>query len=93
MEKEKNILKRNDATFIFSFINREINILNDINTNKKDRKDSIELLYKLLVSDEPCIPSMIIQEILISFNKNFLKLALFDAIDRIREFSLKILIQ
>lgn len=93
IEKEKNIYKRNDTTYIFSFLNREINSLNDINTNKKSKKESMDALYQFLVVEEPCIPSMIIQEVLIAFNKNFIKLALFDSIDTIRESALKILIQ
>lgn len=92
-EREKSILRKNDATFIFSVINKEINFLNDAFSNKKERRDAIEKLYKFIVLDEPQIQSILIQEILISFNKNFLKFALFDQLDKCREFSLKILIQ
>jgi hypothetical protein len=92
-EREKSILRKNDATFVFSVINKEINFLNDALANKKERRDAIEKLYKFIVLDEPQIQSILIQEILISFNKNFLKFALFDQLDKCREFSLKILIQ
>ena len=91
--KEKSILKKTDATYVFSVINREINFLNDINSNKKERRDAIERLYNFIVLEEPPIQSVLIQEILISFNKNFIKLGFFDFIDKCREFSLKILIQ
>lgn len=92
-EREKSILKKNDATYVFSVLNREINYLNDINSIKKDRRDAIERLYSFLVIEDPQIHSALIQEILISFNKNFIKLALFDSLDKCREYSLKILIQ
>lgn len=89
----EKIIKRTDPTYIFSFINKHINILNDINTPKKEKKDTMDTLYEFLVKDEPVIPKLICQEILISFNKNFIKLGLFDSLDRIREYSIKILIQ
>ena len=89
----EKIIKRTDATYIFSFINKHINTLNDINTSKKDKKDSMESLYDFVVKEEPVIPKMICQEILISFNRNFIKLSLFEPIDKIREHALKILIQ
>jgi hypothetical protein len=91
-EKERQIIKKNDATYIFSFINREINNLNDKNTNKKERREAIETLYKFIVQEDP-IQTVLIQEILISFNKAFIKLALFDQLDKCREQSMKILIQ
>jgi hypothetical protein len=89
----EKIIKRTDATYIFSFINKHINTLNDIKTSKKDKKDSMESLYDFIVKEEPVIPKMICQEILISFNRNFIKLSLFEPIDKIREYALKILIQ
>jgi hypothetical protein len=89
----EKIIKRTDPTYIFSFINKHINILNDINTQKKEKKDTMDTLYEFIVKDEPIIPKLICQEILISFNKNFIKLGLFDPLDRIREYSIKILIQ
>jgi hypothetical protein len=89
----EKIIKRTDPTYIFSFINKHINILNDINTSKKEKRDTMDTLYEFMVKEEPIIPKLICQEILISFNKNFIKLSLFDPIDRIREYALKILIQ
>lgn len=93
LDKEKNILKKNDYNYIFSFVNREINILTDTNTEKQAKKDAIINLYEFLVKDEPALQYNVVQEILISFNKSLIKIALFDFIDKCREYSLKILIQ
>ena len=89
----ERLLKRTDATYIFSHINKLINTLKESTANKIEKREAIDNLYLFIVKEEPVIPKMITQEILISFNKNLIKLALFDTLDRIREFSLKILIQ
>lgn len=87
------IHRRTDPTYIFFYINKLINILKDNETSIKDKKETIDSLYEFIVKEEPSIPSMVTQEILITFHKNFIKSALFDSIERVREYSLKILIQ
>jgi hypothetical protein len=91
-EKENSILKRNDPHFVFSYITKEINNLHDTN-NKQIKKQSIENLHKFIAQEKPNLKSEMIQEILITFNKNIIKLALFDEIEKVREHSIKILIQ
>ena len=87
---ESYILKRNDPPFIFSEIRHHLNLIND--SEKLQKKNSIIYLHKFICIDNPPIPSDLLQEILIQFNKNFIKLSLFSPIDKIRENSLKILI-
>ena len=91
VEREKNIIKRSDAKIVFFTITKEINTIvdsNDITT----KKDSIEILYNFILNEKPEFRPDLIQEILISFNKNLIKISLFDQIERCRELSLKILI-
>jgi hypothetical protein len=85
-------IKRTDPNYIFSTISKSLNSLNEPSSNKKDKKEHIDYLYKYITS-EPKFSRMVVQEILITFNKNLIKLALFDSIDLVRESSLKILIQ
>ncbi len=85
-------IKRTDTNFIFSTISKTINTLNESSTNKKEKKEQIEFLHQFILT-EPSFPRMVIQEILISFNKNLIKLSLFDNIDLVREYSLRILIK
>jgi hypothetical protein len=91
MEKEKNILKRLDVQYVFSTITKEINILLD-STNMRQKKETIDSLYNFIVNEKPALKADMVQEILISFNKNFIKIAFFDPIEKCREHSLKILI-
>ena len=90
INNESYILKRNDPPFIFSEIRHHLNLITD--SEKLQKKNSIIYLHKFLCIDNPPIPSDLQQEILIQFNKNFIKLSLFSPIDKIRENSLKILI-
>jgi len=83
--------RRNDIQFIFSTITRDIN--NIIDGDKLTKKQSVENLFKFVVQTKPSFKSEIIQEILISFNKNLIKIALFDALEKCREYSIKILIK
>lgn len=91
ISQEKNIIKRNDVQFIFSYITREFNNLAD--GDKMTKKNSIGNLHNFLVIEKPSIQPELIQEILIAFNKSLLKVALFDPIDKCREVSFKILIE
>jgi hypothetical protein len=90
-EKEKNYLKRTDPQIVFFTINKEINLILDSN-DIKTKKDSIEILYNHIVNEMPKLKAELIQEILISFNKNLIKIALFDQLEKCREYSIKILI-
>jgi hypothetical protein len=85
-------LKRTDPNYIFSTISKSLNTINESSTNKKEKKEQIDFLYKYITA-EPRFSRMVVQEILITFNKNLIKLALFDTVDLVRESSLKILIQ
>ncbi len=82
--------RRNDVQYIFSTINREIN--NIIDGEKPIKKQSVENLYNFISQKKPSFKNEIIQEILISFNKNLIKIALFDPLEKCREHSIKILI-
>jgi hypothetical protein len=91
MEKEKNILKRTDPQIVFFTINKEINLILDSN-DIRIKKESIENLYNFIVNEKPALKAELIQEILISFNKNLIKIALFDQLEKCREYSIKLLI-
>jgi hypothetical protein len=88
-EKEE-YSRRNDIHFIFSTITRDIS--NIIDGEKQVKKLSIENLYDFITQKKPYFKNEIIQEILISFNKNLIKISLFDPLEKCREFSIKILI-
>jgi hypothetical protein len=88
-QREENT-RRNDVQYIFSTITREIN--NIIDGEKSVKKQSIENLYDFIAQKKPTFKNEIIQEILISFNKNLIKIALFDPLEKCREYSIKILI-
>ena len=87
--REENT-RRNDVQYIFSTITREIN--NIIDGEKQVKKQSVENLYNFIAQKKPGFKNEIIQEILISFNKNLIKIALFDPLEKCREYSIKILI-
>lgn len=82
--------RRNDIQYIFSTITRDIS--NIIDGDKPVKRKSIDNLYDFITQQKPELKSEIIQEILISFNKNLIKIALFDPLEKCREFSIKILI-
>jgi hypothetical protein len=88
-EKEE-FSRRNDIQYIFSTITRDIS--NIIDGEKQVKKKSIENLYDFVTQKKPYFKNEIIQEILISFNKNLIKIALFDPLEKCRELSIKILI-
>lgn len=88
-EREENT-RRNDVQYIFSTITREIN--NIIDGEKPVKKQSAENLYNFIAQQKPSFKNEIVQEILISFNKNLIKIALFDPLEKCREYSIKILI-
>jgi len=88
-QREENT-RRKDVQYIFSTITREIN--NIIDSVKSVKKQSIENLYDFIAQQKPSFKNEIIQEILISFNKNLIKIALFDPLEKCREYSIKILI-
>jgi len=89
LQREENS-RRNDVQYIFSTITREVN--NIIDGEKLVKKQSVENLYNFIAQYKPSFKNEIIQEILISFNKNFIKIALFDPLEKCREYSIKILI-
>ena len=89
-QSESYMLKRSDPQFIFSTITRAINLIND--GDKQTKKTTITSLHKFICLDQPSIKPELIQEILISFNKNLIRYSLFEEIDKVRENSLKILI-
>ena len=89
-ESEANMLKRTEPQYVFSYITRCINLIND--GDKKTKKDTVGNLHKFICLDQPSIKRELIQEILVSFNGNLIKFSLFNEIDKIREYSLKILI-
>lgn len=83
-------IRRNDVQYIFSTITREVN--NIIDGEKQTKRQAIENLFNFITQKKPSFKSEIIQEILISFNKNLIKIMLFDPLEKCRESSLKILI-
>ena len=89
-ESEANMLKRTEPQYVFSYITRCINLIND--GDKKTKKDIVTNLHKFICLDQPSIKRELIQEILVSFNGSLIKFSLFNEIDKVREFSLKILI-
>ena len=89
-ESEANMLKRTEPQYVFSYITRCINLIND--GDKKTKKDIVTNLHKFICLDQPSIKRELIQEILVSFNGNLIKFSLFNEIDKVREFSLKILV-
>jgi hypothetical protein len=91
LDKEKAIIRRNDAQYVFSYITREINFLSD--GDKLVKKEAISNLHNFICNEKPSLRPEFIQEILISYNKNFIKIGLFDSIDKCRETALKILIK
>ena len=89
-ESEANMLKRTEPQYVFSYITRCINLIND--GDKKTKKDTVTNLHKFICLDQPSIKRELVQELLVSFNGNLIKFSLFNEIDKVREFSLKILI-
>ena len=87
---EAQILKRSDPQYVFSFITRELNLIND--GNKEVKKNSIQSLYNFIVVSQPSLKRELIQELLITNNSKIIKFAFFDPIDKVREYSMKILI-
>ena len=79
-QTESYLLKRSDPQFIFSTITRAINLIND--GDKQTKKSTITSLQKFICLDQPSIKPELIQEILISFNKNLIRYSLFDEIDK-----------
>jgi hypothetical protein len=88
-EKEE-YSRRNYIQYIFSTITRDIN--NTVDGEKLIKKQSIENLYRFIAHNKPSFKNEINQEILISFNKSLIKIALFDSLEKCREFALKTLI-
>ena len=89
-ENEANIIKRTEPQFVFSIITRYINLIND--SEKQVKKETVIKLHKFICLDQPSFKRELVQEILISFNGNLIKYSLFNEIDKVREYSLKILI-
>ena len=89
-ENEANIIKRTEPQFVFSIITRYINLIND--SEKQTKKETVIKLHKFICLDQPYFKRELVQEILISFNSNLIKYSLFNEIDKVREYSLKILI-
>ena len=89
-ESEANMLKRTEPQYVFSNITRCINLIND--GEKKIKKETVINLHKFICLDQPSIKRELVQEILVSFNGSLIKFSLFNEIDKVREFSLKILI-
>lgn len=89
-EAEAQIVKRNDPQYVFSHINRDINLIND--GDKMTKKKTAEDLYNFIVVAQPSLKPELIQELLISVNGKLIKYAFFDSIDKVREATLKILI-
>ena len=89
-ENEANIIKRTEPQFVFSIITRYINLIND--SEKQVKKETVTKLHKFICLDQPSFKRELVQEILISFNNNLIKYSLFNEIDKIREYSIKILI-
>jgi len=89
-EKEKSILRRNDHQYVYKQINVDINII--LEGDKQSKKESVERLYNFIVKDKPELNVVFLQEILISFNKQLIKIGLWDPLEKCRELSIKILI-
>ena len=89
-ENEANIIKRTEPQFVFSIITRYINLIND--SEKQVKKETVIKLHKFICLDQPSFKRELVQEILVSFNGNLIKYSLFNEIDKVREYSLKILI-
>ena len=89
-ESEANMLKRTEPQYVFSYITRCVNLIND--GDKKVKKETVTSLHKFICLDQPSIKRELIQELLVSFNGNLIKFSLFNEIDKVREYSLKILI-
>ena len=89
-ENEANIIKRTEPQFVFSIITRYINLIND--GEKQTKKETVIKLHKFICLEQPSFKRELVQEILISFNNNLIKYSLFNEIDKVREFCLKILI-
>lgn len=89
-QSEAQILKRNDPQYVFSFVTRELNLIND--GNKETKKESVLALYDFIVIAQPALKPELIQELLITNNAKLIKFSFFDSIDKVREFSLKTLI-
>jgi len=89
-EKEKIILRRNDHQYVYKQINMEINII--MEGDKKSKKESAERLYNFIVNEKPELNEVFLQEILISFNKQLIKISLWDPLEKCRELCLKLLI-
>jgi len=89
-ENEANIIKRTEPQFVFSIITRYINLIND--GEKQTKKETVIKLHKFICLEQPSFKRELVQEILISFNNNLIKYSLFNEIDKVREYCLKILI-
>ena len=89
-ENEANIIKRTEPQFVFSIITRYINLIND--GEKQVKKETVIKLHKFICLEQPSFKRELVQEILISFNNNLIKYSLFNEIDKVREYCLKILI-
>jgi hypothetical protein len=89
-DKEVKAIKRHDAQYIFFYLNKDMNSLND--GDKLTKKNSIQNIYSYIVMEKPQFNPEVIQEILITFNKPLIKISFFDDIDKCREYALKILI-
>ena len=89
-ETEANMLKRTEPQYVFSYITRCINLIND--GDKKIKKETVTNLHKFICLEQPSIKRELIQELLVSFNGSLIKFSLFNEIDKVREYSLKILI-
>ena len=84
-QSEAQILKRNDPQYVFSFVTRELNLIND--GNKETKKESVLALYDFIVIAQPALKPELIQELLITNNAKLIKFSFFDSIDKVREFS------
>ena len=65
-ETEANMLKRTEPQYVFSYITRCINLIND--GDKKIKKETVTNLHKFICLEQPSIKRELIQELLVSFN-------------------------
>jgi hypothetical protein len=92
-ENESNFLKRNDLIYIYSKISKLVNTIKDKEILKEVKKESMLEIHKVLVVDKPEIKIEHLEEIIISFNKDFLSFSLyFKESEIVREYALKTLI-
>lgn len=90
--QETNIVKRNDMIYLYSSINKELQIIKEKTSEKEAKKNSINKLYSFIITDKPEIKSENLDELIFSFHKDFLSIALYSETQLLRELSLKILI-